>query len=89
MMREWWAYADCNGRTEPDPALPDVATVAERRRVARWYCLECPVRPECAADALDRGDVSVIRGGLWLAPASTHQSKMTRENLRAVVEAES
>ncbi len=81
----WRDRADCLGREWPPYDLPAMS-VAERRKVARWYCLECPVVRECAADALDRGDIGVIRGGLWLSKASTGQSKMTRRALEAVAE---
>ena len=81
----WRDRAGCLGREWPPYDLPDMS-VAERRKVARWYCLECPVIRECARDALDRDDVSVIRAGLWLAPASTHQSRSTRAALAAVAE---
>ena len=76
----WRDRAGCLGREWPPYDLPDMS-VAERRKVARWYCLECPVVRECARDALDGGDVSVIRAGLWLAPASTRQSRSTRAAL--------
>lgn len=81
----WRDRAACAGRTKPADDLPGLS-VRQRREVARWYCLECPVVRECAADALDRGDIGVIRGGLWLSPASSRQSKMTRRALAAVAE---
>ena len=60
----WWEHAACHGETRLDPTLPNLGN-AERRRIARWYCSGCPVKAECAADALRHGDIEHIRGGIW------------------------
>lgn len=80
----WRDRAACAGRTEPPIDLPRMS-LNDRRRIARWYCLECPVKRECADDALDRGDVGVIRAGVWCSPHSGGvQTKTTRATLEAV-----
>lgn len=78
----WTDLADCADRTRPTEDLAGVPT-ADRPAVARWYCSECVVTRECAANALDGRDAGVVRGGVWLQEAGT-QTKHARQRLRRV-----
>jgi WhiB family redox-sensing transcriptional regulator len=56
----WMADGLC-AQTDPDAFFPDRG---ESPRLARSVCAACPVRPECAAWALDRGERFGIWGGM-------------------------
>lgn len=61
----WRDHAACAGSTR-DITLADVR-VRHRQRVAADYCSGCPVKVQCAVDALEHGDVGVVRGGVFLS----------------------
>lgn len=56
-MVRWQDRAACRGRDDVD-WLADVLTPA-----AAAVCMDCPVRVDCLADALDRE--SKCDGGIW------------------------
>lgn len=67
MMENWRALAACR---DADPELfypvgDGWAGQGNARRAeqARAVCAVCPVRAECLADALERGDVFAVLGG--------------------------
>lgn len=78
----WTDLADCADRTRPTEDLDGVPS-NDRPAVARWYCSECLVTRECAANALGTRDTGVVRGGVWLQDAGT-QTKLARQRLRRV-----
>jgi WhiB family redox-sensing transcriptional regulator len=62
---DWQRFAAC--RDVPAEwffPLGDRWTDADRPDRAKAVCTGCPVRAECLADALDRGDRWAILGGL-------------------------
>lgn len=81
----WWQRADCLGETRLDPTLPDLER-GERKRIARWYCSECEVRPECAADALRHRDTEHIRAGIWLGGTRPDQTPNVKRQLAKIAE---
>lgn len=60
----WWQLAACVGH-DPEWWSDD----SGRRAQAVEICISCPVRGRCLADAVDRRDVGVVRGGALLSPA--------------------
>lgn len=58
----WRLRAACRGR---DPALWfPLSPGAREVRIAKAFCSSCPVRPRCLHEALRRGDLQGIWGGL-------------------------
>jgi hypothetical protein len=66
----WRDQAACHGH---DPALWWLETGHYANTAARRICNTCPVREPCLADAINRHDQGVIRGGVKLrAPMQWH-----------------
>lgn len=62
--REWTARAKCAG---DDLENYDLARWRDDRAArARELCQGCPVKAECAADALEFPAWGTVRAGLWL-----------------------
>lgn len=57
---EWHALAACQEHDQTDWYSPNL----DRQRRARAVCAGCPVRIECALDALQRGEPHGMWGGL-------------------------
>jgi len=67
----WWGSAAC--RKMPLSLFYDVSPSRERRALAA--CERCEVREECLDDALDRGDLFGVRGGM----TPTQRKKLRRK----------
>lgn len=81
-MSDWQEHADCRRhQMDPDPAY-GYKSGPYLNRYAAAYCSECPVIAECAADALEHRDISVVRAGLWLGHQNGAQPKRIRAALR-------
>lgn len=79
--REWRAQALCVGR---DPGMYELEEFrGDREEYARGACAGCVVVEECAADALDPLAVGTVRGGVWVAPASSERRKVRRRLMDA------
>lgn len=77
-MDHWWERAACRGENRVDVTLPNM-TRDKRRAVARWYCIGCTVKPQCAADARRHNDTDVVRAGIWLGSnRSTPHPRVSR-----------
>jgi WhiB family redox-sensing transcriptional regulator len=67
MTMDWRELAACRGY-DPELFFPVGDTWegkgnARRAEVALAICADCPIREQCLADALERGDVWAILGG--------------------------
>ena len=79
--REWTRRALCVGR---DPGMYELEEFrGDREEYARGACAGCQVVEECAADALDPLAVGTVRGGVWVAPASSQRRKVRRQLMDA------
>lgn len=79
--REWTRRALCVGR---DPGMYELEEFrGDREQYARGACAGCVVVKECAADALDPLAVGTVRGGVWVAPASSQRRKVRQRLLEA------
>lgn len=83
MTDRWWDRAGCIDDDRIDPALPGIG-VDKRERIAAFYCLGCPVKPQCARDALAHHDVGVIRAGTFIGLSRSHPTKAARLRLTEV-----
>lgn len=88
--RPWHERAKCAGRepTKYEVVVSTVPRVArEQDEYARNLCAGCPVVLDCALDALDYGDVGVIRAGLILRHTSggVKQDRLTRQKLNHAI----
>lgn len=79
--REWTERALCLGRDPRVYELDDFR--GDREEYARGACAGCVVVEECAADALDPLAVGTVRGGVWVAPASSERRKVRRQLMDA------
>lgn len=83
-MGEWRESAQCVG-DDPDRYVldhgPHFVEHTERQRVAAELCDGCPVRRECAIDALLRSDRGVVRGGIWLVEMKKFAGRERRRRL--------
>ena len=81
----WRDLAMCAGRTSPDPDLQSRPTNVSYAKAAQRYCQGCPVVVECAQDALDHGDHSVVRAGVYLFGANGYRRAASTQALQDVV----
>ncbi|AJE32552.1 hypothetical protein B842_03495 [Corynebacterium humireducens NBRC 106098 = DSM 45392] len=68
-MGHWANRAACRGEDPTRFVLdeqPHLVPADKRDRVAFQLCAGCPVRAECAQDALTHRDVGVVRAGVWI-----------------------
>ncbi|ANI91256.1 Hypothetical protein BJL86_0449 [Dietzia timorensis] len=79
---EWIDRAACaKHRADPCPPSCHHSKVAA---YAAEYCRGCPVVRECAADALERGDISVVRAGVYLGTRGRRQAPGARRALASI-----
>lgn len=88
--RPWHERAKCAGRepTKYEVVVSKIPRVIrEQDEYARNLCAGCPVVLDCALDALDYGDVGVIRAGLILRHSSggLKQDRLTRQKLNHAI----
>lgn len=62
----WRDRAMCAGRDVNDFDLEDREYRDNRAGIARMLCMGCPVKPECAQDALEFLDRGIVRAGIWI-----------------------
>lgn len=79
----WWARAACRGSDRIDPSLPGLSHPV-RAKIAAFYCLECPVKAQCAADALKHRDIGTVRAGIYIAANRSTPDKRSRTRLAAI-----
>lgn len=74
-MNHWWENAKCAGQP-----LNDYILTGQRNKqaTARQLCQHCPVKPQCAWDALEHQDSGVVRAGVWI-PEDTAAMRYQRE----------
>lgn len=74
-MDHWWERAQCAGQP-----LNDYILTGQRNKqaTARQLCQHCPVKPQCAWDALEHQDSGVVRAGIWI-PEDTAAMRYQRE----------
>ena len=79
MKNDWYNHAQCAGQ---DPQKYDTDGSQYRNvnkaEVAQALCAGCPVKSECAFDAIDFGDEGVIRAGIWLPAGGLMQFQKDR-----------
>ena len=80
-MNHWWQNAQCKGQPIKNY---DLKGQVNKPAIARELCAGCPVKPQCAYDALQHGDNGLVRGGVWI-PDET--SLAIRHERQAVVNA--
>lgn len=88
--RPWHERAKCAGMepTRYEVVVSKIPKVIRQQdEYARNICAGCPVMLDCALDALDYGDVGVIRAGLVLRHTSggLKQDRLTRQKLNHVI----
>lgn len=72
-MTQWRKQAACLGIEPQTFDTPQGAT----------YCRRCPVKAACAADALEREDIEVVRAGVFISAARLGNSrKLLRQAAR-------
>ena len=77
MTDAWRDEAACAGHSVVFDLASDgdrnPATAAHKRWYAASFCHECPVRRECATDALDNREFTIeqVRAGMWF-PQNTN-----------------
>ena len=77
MTDTWRDEAACAGHSVVFDLASDgdrnLATAARKRWYAASFCHECPVRRECAADALNNREFTIeqVRAGMWF-PQNTN-----------------
>ena len=79
----WWTRAECRDDDRIDPALPGLGQ-RQREKIATFYCLGCPVKQQCAADALRHRDIGVIRAGVWIGASRITPSKVAHRRLERI-----
>ena len=74
-MNHWWEKAQC-----ADQPLNNYVLTGQRDKqaTARQLCAGCPVKPQCAWDALEHQDSGVVRAGVWI-PEDTAAMRYERE----------
>ena len=74
-MNHWWENAKCAGQPLNDYVLTGQR---DKQATARTLCQHCPVKPQCAWDALEHQDSGVVRAGIWI-PEDTAAMRYQRE----------
>lgn len=74
----WEERAKCARKLKPEPHLPGVPP-HERQVIAAKYCAGCPVKPQCAQQALDMRSHSIIRAGVFIATGGSNMKREYRE----------
>ena len=74
-MNRWWERAQCAGQPLNDYVLTGPR---DKQATARQLCKHCPVKPQCAWDALEHQDSGVVRAGDWI-PEGTAAMRYQRE----------
>jgi WhiB family redox-sensing transcriptional regulator len=84
-MSGWWSRAACR-HTPPDawfpPATRRYGIRAKAVRLAVTVCRACPVRAECAQEAIDHDERAGIWGGVDLGDDGTPRTAHTTKALR-------
>lgn len=74
-MNRWWEQAKCAGQPLNNYVLTGQR---DKQATARQLCKHCPVKPQCAWDALDHADTGIVRAGIWI-PDDTVAMRYERE----------
>lgn len=74
-MNRWWEKAQCAGQPLNNYVLTGQR---DKQATARALCQHCPVKPQCAYDALQHEDSGVVRAGVWI-PEDTAAMRYERE----------
>lgn len=75
-MNKWWQEAKCKGQ---EVKTFDLKGQPNKHATARELCAGCPVKPQCANDALQHGDTGLVRGGVWVPSETTVVMRHERE----------
>lgn len=76
-MNHWWEKAQCSGQ----PLKNYVLTGAKNKQAtAHQLCKNCPVKPQCAYEAIEYEDSGVVRAGVWI-PEDTAAMRYERETV--------
>ncbi|MBU5654319.1 WhiB family transcriptional regulator [Corynebacterium aurimucosum] len=76
-MNHWWEKAQCAGQPLNNYVLTGQR---DKQATARQLCQHCPVKPQCAYDALEHQDSGVVRAGVWI-PEDTAAMRYERETV--------
>lgn len=83
-MTSWRDKAQCAGDNPRRYTLDEKGeffVVSVERQMRAWeLCQGCPVKAECAEDALIGKDVGVVRAGTWI-PCGRRQPTAARQAL--------
>lgn len=74
-MDHWWQNAECAGQPLKNYVLTGQR---DKQATARQLCQHCPVKPQCAYDAIQHADSGVVRAGVWI-PEDTAAMRYERE----------
>lgn len=74
-MNHWWERAKCAGQPLNDYVLTGQR---DKQATARQLCQHCPVKPQCAYEAITYEDSGVVRAGVWI-PEDTAAMRYERE----------
>lgn len=67
MKNDWYNHAQCAGRYVNDFDLDNRRYIRQNKTgLARTLCAGCPVKRECALDALEHEAWGTVRAGIWL-----------------------
>ncbi|HAT1133941.1 TPA: WhiB family transcriptional regulator [Corynebacterium striatum] len=83
MNPEWRYVAKCAGDDVNTYDLESRRIIKDKAAVARELCAGCPVKAECAADALRFDAWGTVRAGIWL-PNSQLMDFQKREYLNVL-----
>lgn len=85
-MNRWWERAKCAGQPIKNY---DLKGQVNKPATARELCAGCPVKPQCAYDALQHADSGLVRGGVWIPDetslAMRHERQAVTDALYEVV----
>ena len=79
---EWTEWSQC-----AKPGSPNMFPSDQDRdgtRLAQQTCRSCPVRPECLAEALERGEQYGVWGGLTTQQRTSLRRSATRKGLTGI-----
>lgn len=74
-MNRWWERAKCAGQPLNNYVLTGQR---DKQATACALCQHCPVKPQCAYEAITYEDSGVVRAGVWI-PEDTAAMRYQRE----------
>ena len=85
----WYNNAKCRGDDLNNYDLQRQPAVKDKQAQARTLCAGCPVKRQCAIDAMEHDAWGTVRAGMWLpimADTFRHERQRYIDGLASIAE---